>query len=306
MKNARKHFGFTLVELLVVIGIIAVLIGILLPALSRARESSKNIKCQSNLRQVGLACMMYLNANRGVLPPVRFYPPGTANDFTPGCHWANILSEGKYLKGNNSEDNNPYICPNSLSQNVYNWYEANLPSNIANSGYQIFEGSAQRLNPNDRSQDVWCSYAVNGTWGTDQGTPWWVSSNYNGGSPRIRRYTELFPFVYHNPGASGIVPISPKLSSVKDSSHVPLVFDGFYMHEMKWQQFQLRHGDQRQDAKGRLANFVFLDGHVEGVSGRKLPSDPSKPPYVPDGSNFYLPENLTSLRVWDLKFAVVR
>jgi prepilin-type N-terminal cleavage/methylation domain-containing protein/prepilin-type processing-associated H-X9-DG protein len=70
--------GFTLVELLVVIGIIALLISILLPALNRAREQANRITCTNNLRQIGTAMMIYVNISKGLIP---IAPKNACNDF---------------------------------------------------------------------------------------------------------------------------------------------------------------------------------------------------------------------------------
>jgi prepilin-type N-terminal cleavage/methylation domain-containing protein len=64
----RSQRGFTLVELLVVIGIISVLIGILLPVINKAQKSARSLKCLSNLRQIGGAFQAYAGANKGYFP----------------------------------------------------------------------------------------------------------------------------------------------------------------------------------------------------------------------------------------------
>ena len=67
-RNPHRNRGFTLVELLVVIGIIALLISILLPALQRARDQSLRVKCGAHLHNVGASIMIYTNDNKGKLP----------------------------------------------------------------------------------------------------------------------------------------------------------------------------------------------------------------------------------------------
>lgn len=85
--------AFTLVELLVVIGIIALLISILLPALSQARSAAQEVQCQSNQRQIALAMMMYANDNKNYLPIWREFSGGQYS------YWPGRLLEKKYLGG---------------------------------------------------------------------------------------------------------------------------------------------------------------------------------------------------------------
>lgn len=144
-ESRRPHRrGFTLIELLVVISIIAVLMGILLPALASARETSRRLKCLNNLRSIGLGVSLYMNGEgKGVLPKVRPLQGEGSKKDDPGL--LDVL--GAYIdapvprkEGERFVVTDPYKCPgdkgstNDKSEYEPPLYEANGTS------YQYWPG----------------------------------------------------------------------------------------------------------------------------------------------------------------------
>ncbi|MEM7806533.1 MAG: type II secretion system protein [Planctomycetota bacterium] len=127
----RSHKGFTLVELLVVIGIIALLVSILLPTLTRARESSQALKCLSNLRQIGVGLNLYVNDFDNMLP-FGFYrelgaPVGEATSWNRSIRNA-FGNEGLSLDetADASQDGfGMFLCPSATYPDGFNHYSAN-------------------------------------------------------------------------------------------------------------------------------------------------------------------------------------
>jgi len=91
--RARRHVGFTLVELLVVIGIIAILIAILLPSLNTARRQARTVRCLANLRSVGNGYFMYAQQYQGMWPVAVHDKTATHIPIDNERRWSDLLAE---------------------------------------------------------------------------------------------------------------------------------------------------------------------------------------------------------------------
>jgi prepilin-type N-terminal cleavage/methylation domain-containing protein len=163
-KNMRRRNGFTLVELLVVVGIIAVLISLLLPALNKVRQQALVLQCASNLRQIGIGCIAYANDNKGYLPerydadltPAANYPYDDYN-FTyhvwdrtlapPNPYGLGLLYTLNYLK-----ESKVFFCPaqrdNGFNADSYTMPLMSVTSQDYYSSYMYNPHHSDLSNPN--------------------------------------------------------------------------------------------------------------------------------------------------------------
>jgi prepilin-type N-terminal cleavage/methylation domain-containing protein/prepilin-type processing-associated H-X9-DG protein len=280
MSTTQRRAGFTLVELLVVIGIIALLISILLPSLQKAREQANTVKCLSNLRQVGLALHMYANDNKGVFTPVCYEALPTGDN---GRFWFNQLSEKNYLTGSDSSGN-VYMCPTATDQeaawnSISPWWTVPASRTSAVGEWYI------RMADSTGQNFVRSNYALNSTW-PHSGAAWWDAG---------KAYGAWFPVNFddlRDPPAMFEKGLPTKITQINEPTKVALAFDGRWGFMQESEMVNIRHGGK--PGLRIFSNFVFVDGHAESVHKDALP---------PDGWNAYGTVELNDNK-WGVKFVI--
>jgi prepilin-type N-terminal cleavage/methylation domain-containing protein/prepilin-type processing-associated H-X9-DG protein len=267
--SSRAKQGFTLVELLVVIGIIALLISILLPSLSRARAAADSLDCLSNLRQIGIAVRMYGNDNNDIVVPFKVMRqqngPGNWNEWGQYYTWFHLLRSAGYITANGKTAITQAEADNTLT---------------------AFQTGVLRC-PNDvnLNRGTFIGYSYTPTSSTDQlGACFWriwdprgsdfIETSYcmNSQGLGIKVGDASLERAWYFPGMSFTEKPDAaykndvhKLGTIGNGSQLMFIFDGVgcIMRQPTW--LNARH------MAATRTNVLFLDGHAESFETKQLP-----------------------------------
>lgn len=258
--------GFTLIELLVVIAVIALLVGILLPALGQARRAAKAIACQANLRGIGQGLVLYNYDHRELVIPSYNMTGTNGGADVPLDGWGPILDRDGYMSGAQFKGSNPFYCPETVDV-----------AGVANGG--------TGTDPNNPKGWLDWPFARTGSANVSQLIPergfekiirvsYWINAD----NP-IGAVTTVTPDLFYTasvgygPSLEGRTITQTKLSAFVRPTQLISVADGLYAGRQRDSQLgrsESRIG-YRHPGKQGAANCVFADGHVASIGGKEFP-----------------------------------
>src|SRR5688572_29715074 len=252
-RRPRSNRAFTLVELLVVIGIISMLISILLPVIGRAREQARGVQCMSNLRQIGTAALLYSHDNKGIVLPMG-YTTGINDNINMRPV---ILVSGRYLHKTGITDpndgrvvtNTPFFCPSAREDQPavgYDLYPTKIDDPQAARAWRSVSTA-----PLEPGLVVDCAYGVNAT------TQYFDICKFP-----VRRYPGNLP------NGKYVDTRMTKLTQIRRASETAWIFDGQYGNVMN-NVYRLngRHDNRRN------TNILMFDGSAHKFERKALPTN---------------------------------
>ncbi|MEM7806955.1 MAG: type II secretion system protein [Planctomycetota bacterium] len=285
MTPASQRRGFTLVELLVVIGIIALLVGILLPTLSRARQSANDIKCASNMRTLAQSMTNY-SIDFNSRYSTNFYEelavPGNPLAGQRRLEWLSVDRIGRYLPpddlaaGTDNLFDGVFVCPSDESEARRSYAMNAFASSDLHAGEAGTDAEGNGRVPDDLFDKL--VVTPNASTGLPRGQQW---------SATVRDATSMILFgeawqisrddstgdTFARPVIGGPHGVTPAAKFIE--VQFPDFPNALGYARMASDIDYSRHGrdapepDQPQ-IRGAAANFAFADGHVELLNSRAL------------------------------------
>jgi prepilin-type N-terminal cleavage/methylation domain-containing protein/prepilin-type processing-associated H-X9-DG protein len=317
VRRGNGRFAFTLVELLVVIGIISVLIGILLPTLNRAREAARQSKCLNNMRQITTATVMFAQENGGWMPGragdgvCPFNPQGgnrspyggTADPQSPGdwIAWQRKIDPVTGQASTGADQNITYSALArymSAKQRIHTTPEE--ANRIATTLEEVFIcPSDNRFSrpADDPAKTYRYSYSMNDLFTCDKGSPPKIQASI--GAPPDTPVNARFGFQFNGKISSIRSPSERVLLVCEDEQTID---DGVFKpvaanwangvvnavaarHEAKYKKAKSATFDPKKNENAR-GNVGFCDGHGEFMSRKDAISQRYSGSAAPDPAGF--------------------